>query len=34
MCQGFNHFPGFLHGFVLAKAAISSIRVKDVNGLK
>ena len=33
MCQGFNHFSGFLHGFVLAKAAISSIRVKYVNGL-
>ena len=23
MCQGFNHFLGFLHNFVLAKLAIS-----------
>ena len=27
MCQGFSHFPGFLHTFVLAKLVISSIRV-------
>ena len=28
MCQGFSHFSGFLHHFVLAKLATSSIRVK------
>ena len=28
MCQGFCHFSGFLHHFVLAKLATSSIRVK------
>ena len=28
MCQGFGHFSGFLQHFVLAKLAISSIRVK------
>ena len=28
MCQSFNHFLGFLHHFVLAKLATSSIRVK------
>ena len=28
MCQGFGHFSGFLHHFVLAKLATSSIRVK------
>ena len=28
MCQSFFHFSGFLHHFVLAKLAISSIRVK------
>ena len=28
MCQSFSHFPGFLHHFVLAKLATSSIRVK------
>ena len=27
MCQGFKHFSGFLHHFVLAKLATSSIRV-------
>ena len=27
MCQGFNHFSVFLHHFVLAKLATSSIRV-------
>ena len=26
MCQGFNHFSGFLHHLVLAKLATSSIR--------
>ena len=26
-CQGFSHFSGFLHHFVLAKLATSSIRV-------
>ena len=25
MCQGFSHFSGFLHHFVLAKFATSSI---------
>ena len=29
MCQGFSHFSGFLHHFVLAKLTTSSIRVKD-----
>ena len=28
MCQGFSHFAGFLHHFVLVKLAINSIRVK------
>ena len=28
MCQGFIHFSGFLHNFVLAKLASSSIRVE------
>ena len=28
MCQGFSHFSGFLHNFVLAKLATSSISVK------
>ena len=28
MCQGFSHFPGFLHRFLLAKLASSSLRVK------
>ena len=28
MCQGFSDFTGFLHHFVLAKLATSSIRVK------
>ena len=28
MCQGFSNFSGFLHHFVLAKLATSSIRVK------
>ena len=27
ICQGFSHFSGFLHHFVLAKVATSSIRV-------
>ena len=31
MCQGFNHFSGFLHHFVLAKLASSSIRVKVIH---
>ena len=29
MCQGFNYFSDFLHHFVLAKLATSSIRVID-----
>ena len=29
MCQGFSHFPGFLHNFVMAKLATSSIKVND-----
>ena len=29
MCQGFSHFSGFLHDFVLAKLATSSMRVND-----
>ena len=33
MCQGFNHFSGFLHHFVLAKLATSSIRVKVLSQL-
>ena len=28
ICQGFGHFKGFLHHFVLTKLASSSIRVK------
>ena len=28
MCQGFSHFSGSLHHFVLGKLATSSIRVK------
>ena len=28
MCQGFSHFSGILHHFVLAKLATTSIRVK------
>ena len=28
MCQGFSHFPGFLHHFILANLANSSMRVK------
>ena len=28
MCQGFSHLSGFLHHFVLAKLATSSVRVK------
>ena len=27
MCQGSHHFSGFLHNFVFAKVATSSIRV-------
>ena len=27
MCQGFSHFPGLMHTFVLAKLATSGIRV-------
>ena len=30
ICQGFGHLQGFLHHFVVAKLAISSIRVKLV----
>ena len=30
MCQGLGHFSGFLHHFVLAKLATSSIRVKSL----
>ena len=30
ICQGFSHFPVFLHYFVLAKLATSSIRVKAI----
>ena len=33
MCQGFSHFSGFLHHFVLAKLATSSIRV-NINRVK
>ena len=29
MCQGFSHFSGFLHHFLLAKVATSSIRVNS-----
>ena len=28
MCQGISHFSGFLHNFVMAKLATSSLRVK------
>ena len=31
MCQGFSYFSGFLHNFVLAKLATSSIRVNPIN---
>ena len=31
MCQSFSHFSGFLHIFVLAKLATSSIRVNRLN---
>ena len=31
MCQGFSNFHCFLHHFVLAKLATSSIRVNDVS---
>ena len=30
MSQGFSHFSGYLHNFLLAKLVTSSIRVKDV----
>ena len=30
MCQGFSVFSGFLHHFVLAKVATSSIRVNPL----
>ena len=30
MCQGVNHFYGFLHHFVLAKLATISIRAKGL----
>ena len=30
ICQGFSHFKVFLHHFVLAKLATSSIRGNDV----
>ena len=33
MCQGFSHFSGFLHHFVMAKLATSSIRVNSATGL-
>ena len=29
MCEGFSHFGGFLHHFLLAIQATTSIRVKD-----
>ena len=29
ICQGFSYFSGILHHFVLAKLAISCIRVKE-----
>ena len=29
MCQGFSHFCSFLHHFVLAKLATSSIEIKN-----
>ena len=34
ICQGFNHFAGFLHHFVLAKLATSSIRIKQKENSK
>ena len=34
MCQGFSHFSGFLHQFILAKLATSSIRVKPLESVK
>ena len=30
MCQGFSHFSAFLHHFVLAKLATSSIKVNKL----
>ena len=30
ICQGFSHFLGFLHHFVMAKLVTSSIRVKSI----
>ena len=30
MCQGFSHFTGFLHHFVLAKLATTIINVSPV----
>ena len=30
ICQGFSHFSGFLHHFVLAKVTTSSTRVNDL----
>ena len=29
MCQGFSHFSAFLHRFVLAKLATTSVRAKS-----
>ena len=29
MCQGFSHFSGFLHHFVSATLATTSIKVKE-----
>ena len=34
MCHGFSHFSAFLHYFVLAKLATSSIRVEKLTLLK
>ena len=31
MCQGFRHFSGFLHHFVLTKFATGSMRVKVIS---
>ena len=31
MCQGFSHFSGILHNFVLAKLVTSSIRINKIN---
>ena len=34
MCQGFSYFIGFLHHFVLAKLATTSIRIKQKENSK